>query len=128
MLIFKSLVLKHFYFSVFYISIRFEILHRVIYPCAQVLETISSTVSSSLISGFGSMLFNNTFILPIFITTPTSLAALENGSSCFCALSFSFSSRAMLYASSTLLFGILLDCSISVDGVEGLLKVHQDSN
>ena len=33
-------------------------------------STISSTVSLSLISGFGSVFFNSTFVLSIFITNP----------------------------------------------------------
>ena len=79
------------------------------------LSTISSTVSSSLISGFGSMFFDSTFVLSAFITKPTSLAVLDNASSCFCALSFSSSPISSAYSGSLTLFsGILLDWRLCV--------------
>ena len=81
------------------------------------LSTISTAVSSSLISGFGSMFFDSTFVLSAFITKPTSLAALDNASSCFCALSLSFSSSPISSAYSrslTLFCGILLDWRLCV--------------
>ena len=97
----------------------FEIFHSVIYPCAQVLEIIHHFKHSFIKFDFRFWfnILDSTFVLSPFITKPISSVTIDNASSCFCALSFSFSSKPMssAYSRSLTFFSrILLDRRLCV--------------